>query len=216
MTAKQFRQARVRLGYTQAKLAEVLQLSRMTISRYEAGTWEVPLSVEMALGQLGSAQIPMLGMVAAGAPIEPITQAELVAVLPPLLCEGETFALRVKGESMKDDGIFPGDLVVVRKQGIARNGQTVVALVNNEATIKKYYRKDGRIELHPANEAMRPIVVSPQDEFSIQGIVAGVISPFNESCGALWVWSCTKRWNFRFERRRAAKSSMLRAICWRR
>ena len=58
----------------------------------------------------------MLGMVAAGAPIEPITQAELVAVLPPLLRGGETFALRVKGESMKDDGIFPGDLVVVRKQ----------------------------------------------------------------------------------------------------
>ena len=80
MTAKQFRQARVRLGYTQAKLAEVLQLSRMTISRYEAGTWDVPMSVEMALDQLGSAQIPMLGMVAAGTPIEPITQAEIIAV----------------------------------------------------------------------------------------------------------------------------------------
>ena len=147
MKAKQFRQARVRMGYTQAKLAEVLELSRMTISRYEAGTWEVPLSVEMAL----------LGILAGGSPIEPITQAELVAVLPPLLRGGETFALRVKGESMKDDGIFPGDLVVVRKQGTARNGQTVVALVNNEATIKKYYRKDGRIELHPANAAMKPI-----------------------------------------------------------
>jgi len=180
MTATQFRQARDRLGYTQAKLAEVLQLSRMTISRYEAGTWEVPLSVEMALDQLGSAQIPMLGMVAAGAPIEPISQAELVAVLPPLLRGGETFALRVKGESMKDDGILPGDLVVVRKQGTARNGQTVVALVNNEATIKRYYRKDGRIELHPANAAMKPILVSAQDEFSIQGIVAGVIRHFNE------------------------------------
>jgi repressor LexA len=105
----------------------------------------------------------------------------LVAVLPPLLRGGETFALRVKGESMKDDGIFPGDLVVVRKQGIARNGQTVVALVNNEATIKKYYRKDGRIELHPANAAMKPIIVSSQDEFCIQGIVAGVIRHFNES-----------------------------------
>ena len=101
------------MGYTQAKLVEVLQLSRMTISRYESGTWEVPLSVEMALDQLGSAQIPMLGMVAAGAPIEPITQAELVAVLPPLLRGGETFALRVKGESMKDDSISPGDVMVV-------------------------------------------------------------------------------------------------------
>jgi repressor LexA len=118
--------------------------------------------------------------VAAGAPIEPISQAELVAVLPPLLRGGETFALRVKGESMKDDGILPDDLVVVRKQGTARNGQTVVALVNNEATIKKYYRKDGRIELHPANAAMKPIIVSSRDEFSIQGIVAGVIRHFNE------------------------------------
>ena len=88
MTAKQFRQARVRVGYTQTKLAEVLQPRRMTISRYEAGTWEVPLSVEMALNQLGSAQIPMIGMAAAGAPIEPITQAELIAVLPPLLRGG--------------------------------------------------------------------------------------------------------------------------------
>ena len=94
---------------------------------------------------------------------------------------GETFALRVEGESMKDDGIFPGDLVVVRKQGTARNGQTVVALVNNEATIKKYYHRDGRIELHPANAAMKPIILSSQDEFSIQGIVAGVIRHFNES-----------------------------------
>lgn len=179
MTARQFKQARVRLGYTQAKLAKALQLSRMTISRYEAGTWEVPLAVEMALDQLGAGQIPMLGTVAAGAPIEPIPQTELVTVLPPLLREGETFALRVKGESMREDGILPGDLVVVRKQGTARNGQTVVALVNNEATIKKYYRKEGRIELHPANAAMKPILVSPSDEFRIQGIVAGVIRHFD-------------------------------------
>jgi repressor LexA len=178
MTAKQFRQTRIQLGYTQAKLADTLQLSRMTISRYEAGTWDVPLAVEMALDQLSTGQLPMLGTVAAGAPIEPITQAELVAVLPPLLRQGETFALRVKGESMKDDGILSGDLVVVRKQNTARNGQTVVALVNNEATIKRYYRKEGRIELHPANEAMKPILVSPADEFRIQGIVAGVIRHF--------------------------------------
>jgi repressor LexA len=179
MTADQFRQIRRRLGYTQAKLAEALQLSRMTISRYEAGTWGVPLAVEMALDRLGAAQLPMLGLVAAGSPIEPIPQAEAIDVLPSFRKGGETFALRVKGESMKDDGILPGDLVVVRKQGTARNGQTVVALVNNEATIKKYYRKEGRIELHPANAAMKPILVSPEDEFHIQGIVAAVIRHFD-------------------------------------
>ena len=68
----------------------------MTISRYEAGTWEVPLSVEMASDQSGSAEIPMLGMVAAGAPIEPITQAESVVVRRHDCAGGETFARRVK------------------------------------------------------------------------------------------------------------------------
>ena len=62
---------------------------------------------------------------------------------------------------MKDDGILPGDLVVVRKQETARNGQTVVALVNHEATIKTYFKKDSHIELHPANAAMQPIIVRP-------------------------------------------------------
>jgi repressor LexA len=175
MTAGQFKLSRQRLGYTQAKLAEALQLSRMTISRYEAGTWEIPLAVEMALDRLGATQLPLLGLVAAGAPIEPVPQTDVIDLLPPLRKGGETFALRVKGESMKDDGILPGDLVVVRKQGTARNGQTVVALVNNEATIKKYYRKEGRVELHPANTAMQPIVVSPDDDLRIQGIVTAVI-----------------------------------------
>lgn len=175
MTAGQFKHSRQRLGYTQAKLAEALQLSRMTISRYEAGTWEIPLAVEMALDRLGAAQLPLLGLVAAGAPIEPVPQTDAIDLLPPLRKGGEAFVLRVKGESMKDDGILPGDLVVVRKQGTAHNGQTVVALVNNEATIKTYYRKEGRVELHPANAAMQPIVVSPDDDLRIQGIVTAVI-----------------------------------------
>ena len=175
MTADQFKQTRQRLGYTQAKLAETLQLSRMTISRYEAGTWEIPLAVEMAVDRLGAAQLPLLGLVAAGSPIEPIPQTDVIDLLPILRTGGETFALRVKGESMKDDGILPGDLVVVRKQGTARNGQTVVALVNNEATIKKYYRAQGRVELHPANTTMKPIIVSSHDDLRIQGIVTAVI-----------------------------------------
>lgn len=175
MTTERFKQTRQRLGYTQAQLAEALQLSRMTISRYEAGTWEIPLAVEMAMDRLSTSQLPLLGFVAAGAPIEPIPQTDVIDLLPPLHKDGETFALRVKGESMKDDGILPGDLVIVRKQETARNGQTVVALVNNEATIKKYYRKDRQVELHPANAAMQPIIVSPSDNLRIQGIVTAVI-----------------------------------------
>lgn len=76
---------------------------------------------------------------------------------------------------MKDEGILPGDLVVVRKQGTAKNGQTVVALVNGEATIKVYFKMNGHIELRPANETMQPIVVQSSDEFHIEGIVIGVI-----------------------------------------
>jgi len=76
---------------------------------------------------------------------------------------------------MRDDGILPGDIVIVHKQPSARNGQTVVALVNQEATIKRYYKKPDRIELHPSNAAMQPIIVMPEDEFRIEGLVIGVI-----------------------------------------
>ena len=92
-----------------------------------------------------------------------------------MLRGGETFALRVKGESMKDDGILPGDFIIVRKQATARNGQRVVALVNREATVKVFHRKERHIELHPANAAMEPLVVRGQDDFRIEGIVIGVI-----------------------------------------
>ena len=117
----------------------------------------------------------MTGLVAAGSPIDPVLQSELIDVPPSMVRGGETFALRVKGESMKEDGILPGDLVVVRRQETARNGQTVVALVNREATIKTYYKKDTHIELHPANAAMQPIMVQPSDEFHIEGVLIGVI-----------------------------------------
>lgn len=76
---------------------------------------------------------------------------------------------------MKDDGILPGDLVVVRKQPTARNGQTVVALVNGEATIKMYFKKESHVELHPANAAMQPIIVQPSDDLHIEGLLIGVI-----------------------------------------
>ncbi len=176
MTPKAFKQIRQHLGLTQSQLAERLRTTRMTITRYECGTRRIPGVVEAILSQLDSpSQIPMVGVVAAGNPIEPILQAELVEVPPSMLRTGENFALRVKGESMRDEGILPGDLVIVHKQRTARNGQTVVALVNQEATIKKYYRKEKQVELHPANTTMVPIVVTPSDEFVIEGVVIGVI-----------------------------------------
>ncbi len=132
--------------------------------------------VEVLLKHLGSvSHIPMAGIVAAGDPIEPISQSEQVEVPPTMMRGGETFALRVKGESMRGEGILPGDLVIVDRQTTARNGQTVVALVNNEATIKRFYRKGAKIELHPANDAMAPILITEDDDFRIEGVVIGLI-----------------------------------------
>jgi repressor LexA len=176
MKPKDLKRVRDQLGLTQQQLAEALQTTRVSVARYEAGMRRIPGMVQVAMNQLSrSTDIPMAGVVAAGSPIEPVQQSELVDVPPSMLRGGETFALRVKGESMKEDGILPGDLVVVRRQKTARNGQTVVALVNQEATIKTYFMKDLRIELHPANVAMKPIMVEPSDDFHIEGILIGVI-----------------------------------------
>ena len=167
---------REQLGLTQQQLADALRTTRVSIARYEAGMRRIPGIVKMAVDRLSRpSEIPMAGVVAAGLPIEPVQQSELIDVPPSMLQGGKTFALRVKGESMKDDGILPQDLIVVRKQDTAQNGQTVVALVNGEATVKTYFKKSGHIELHPANPAMQPIIVQPGEEFHIEGIVIGVI-----------------------------------------
>jgi repressor LexA len=176
MKPTDLKRIREQLGLTQQQLADTLHTTRVSVARYESGMRRIPGMVQVALDQLGrSSEIPMAGMVAAGAPIEPVLQSELVDVPPSMLRGGNTFALRVKGESMKEDGILPGDLVVIRKQETARNGQTIVALVNHEATIKTYFKKDSHIELHPANAAMKPIIVRQSDTFHIEGILVGVI-----------------------------------------
>jgi repressor LexA len=176
MKAIDLKRFREQLGLTQQQLADTLHTTRVSVARYEAGMRRIPGMVQVALERLSRVtEIPMAGMVAAGLPIEPVSQFELIDVPPSMLRGGDTFALRVKGESMKDEGILPGDLVVVRKQETAKNGQTVVALVNHDATIKIYFKKDSHIELHPANAAMQPIIVKPSDAFHIEGILIGVI-----------------------------------------
>ena len=176
MKPADLKRLREQLGFTQQQLADALHTTRVTVARYEAGMRRIPGVVRVAIERLGRlSEIPMAGIVAAGLPIEPVQQAELIDVPPSMLQGGKTFALRVKGESMKDDGILPGDLIIVRKQDTAQNGQTVVALVNGEATVKTYFKKPGHIELHPANAAMQPIMVHPPDEFHIEGILIGVI-----------------------------------------
>lgn len=176
MKPQDVRRFREELGLTQQQLADAMHTTRVSVARYEAGMRKIPGIVSVVLNQLRQkTEIPMAGLVAAGTPIEPVPQSELVDVPPSMFQDGKTFALKVKGESMKDEGILPGDLVIVRKQETAKNGQTVVALVNREATIKIYYRKEHHIELRPANDIMQPIIVQPSDEFQIEGLVIGVI-----------------------------------------
>jgi repressor LexA len=115
-----------------------------------------------------------LGRVAAGKPIEAVEDVDVIDVPTSMIGEGSYFVLQVKGLSMKDDGILDKDFVVVRKQPAAENGETVVALINNEATVKRYYRTDHHVELRPAHEGMEPIIVKEGD-LRIEGKVVGVI-----------------------------------------
>jgi repressor LexA len=119
-------------------------------------------------------EFPLLGRVAAGKPIEAVEDMDVIEVPSSMIGQGDHFVLQVKGDSMKEDGILDGDFIVVRKQPTAENGETVVALINNEATVKKYYRRKNYVELRPSHTGMEPIIVRKGD-FRIEGRVVGVI-----------------------------------------
>jgi repressor LexA len=176
MKPDELKRRRQALGLTQEELARELRTTRMTVTRYEGGTRRIPGVVDVVLKKLAEKRVlPMAGVVAAGHPIEPIAQSDFVEVPHSMVEAGGTMVLKIKGESMRDEGILSGDYVVVRKQHTARNGQTVIALLNREATIKTFVRRGENIELHPANSAMRPIRVHPTDDFHVEGVVVGVI-----------------------------------------
>jgi repressor LexA len=176
MTPHQLKCIRQDLGLTQAELAKKVRTTLTTIGRYECGDRRIPDMLEVALASLmNSRYIPMAGVVQAGKPVEPFPQYEEAEIPSTMIGQGDHVVLLVKGESMRDEGILPGDLIVVKKTDAVRNGQTVVALVNQEATVKKYYKRKAHIELHPANAAMEPIIVSPTDDFHIQGIMVGLL-----------------------------------------
>ena len=121
-------------------------------------------------------RIPLLGRVAAGTPIEPVESPETITLPEELLGRGETFALRVRGDSMIDDGILDGDVVVVEARADADDGTTVVALVRGEATVKRLYRDAAAstVRLMPANDRHAPIV-APASEVEIRGQVVAVL-----------------------------------------
>jgi repressor LexA len=122
--------------------------------------------------------LPLLGQVAAGRPIEAVERQDEIEVPRSLVKRGEHFVLRVVGQSMVDDGIFDGDLIVVKRQRTAENGQTVVALVDDAATVKRFYRRANNVELHPSNSAFKPIIVNDSQDFRIEGVLSGLIRSF--------------------------------------
>jgi repressor LexA len=124
-------------------------------------------------------EIPLLGVVAAGQPIEAILNQEIVCIPPDLLGRGRTFALRVRGDSMIDEHIADGDFIIVESRQTADNGQTVVALVDgNDTTVKRFYREGKQVRLEAANPDYQPII-RPSESVSIQGIVIGVIRKYH-------------------------------------
>lgn len=125
-------------------------------------------------------EIPLLGMVAAGRPIEAILSNEVLSVPADMLGRGRTFALRVKGDSMIDEHIADGDFVIVESRQTASNGEMVVALVDGaEATVKHFYLENDQVRLEPANPNYQPILVRPANRVSIQGVVVGVIRKYH-------------------------------------
>ena len=149
------RKGYIRRGYNESRSIEILP------------TDVTPRAVEL----------PLLGLVAAGLPIEAATSGETVTVPPELLRKsGNHYVLKVRGSSMIDEQIRDGDYVVVNERQTADNGEMVIALLDkSSATVKRYYReKDGRIRLQPANEAMEPIYTDERS-LLVQGVVVGVL-----------------------------------------
>lgn len=122
-------------------------------------------------------QLPFLGYIAAGRPLEVTQSNETVSVPEELTGRGENYVLKVRGESMIDDGIHDGDFVIINHRQQASNGEMVVAMVHGEVTLKRFYLERDRVRLQPANATMPPIY-APATEVVIQGIVVGLMRRF--------------------------------------
>ena len=139
--------------------------------------WNRSRSVELVSTRLGAraVELPLLGYVAAGLPIEAVVGSESLAVPETLVGKRDSYVLRVKGDSMIEEHIRDGDYVIVEDRRTADNGEMVIALLNgSDVTLKKLYREQGRVRLQPANPTIQPIVV-PADQVQIQGVVVGVM-----------------------------------------
>ncbi len=124
-------------------------------------------------------ELPLLGRVAAGTPIEAVQASETIFVPEDMVGRRDTYVLQVKGDSMIDEQIRDGDYVIVENRKVARDGEMVIALLEGEnVTLKKLYREGGgKVRLQPANARMKPLLVD-QDDLRIQGVVIGVLRKY--------------------------------------
>jgi repressor LexA len=166
--------------FNYASLATVHEhLENLRQKGYIRKSYNASRSIElMPTGlRVGAVELPLLGNVAAGVPIEAISNQEMISVPEDFLGRsGSHYVLRVKGDSMVEEQIRDGDYIIVHSRQTADNGDMVVALVGGDsATVKKFYREsDGRVRLQPANATMKPMYFRPS-EIAIQGTVIGVI-----------------------------------------
>ncbi len=153
----------------------VAQLERKGYLRREKHQKRGLVLADGPLPQVATAELPLLGVVAAGAPIESIPDEERISVPADFLRGGEHYVLRVRGDSMIDDGVHDGDLVVVRAAERAADGDMVVALVGGEVTLKRAFQEGpSNVRLQPANPALPPLVV-PVEEVHVQGVVEALL-----------------------------------------
>ncbi|MBU1132606.1 transcriptional repressor LexA [Patescibacteria group bacterium] len=140
---------------------------------------DVPRGIELTskVLKLGKTiELPLVGLITAGEPIEAIEEKETMAVPADLVSDESSYVLKVKGESMIEEGILSGDYVIVERNHYPKNGDVVVALLNNAyATLKKFYRETNRIRLQPANATMKPIFCK---DVAIRGVVRAIIRKF--------------------------------------
>ena len=126
----------------------------------------------------GSVEVALLGTVAAGQPIEAVPYKQTISIPKDMVGKFQTYALRVEGDSMLDENIQDGDYIIIEARHTAENGETVVAMINNdEVTLKKFYIEPDRIRLQPANSKVKPIILR-NHEIRILGIVCGVIRKY--------------------------------------
>jgi repressor LexA len=192
---KAVRDYRVQNGYspTMQEIADVLEISKVTVfehvealekkglllrNRHKARSLEVSPKVKLP-DEAKPASFPLVGTIAAGRPIEATQTNETLDLENLFTTRFGTYVLRVKGNSMIEDHIADGDYVIIERRESARDGETVVALLDDgHATLKRFYKERGRVRLQPANASMEPIYVDR--DFKIQGVLIGVLRAFNQ------------------------------------